>query len=59
MAAKNLSQRRMNQVRAGVIPPQFLQMLPYVFAIIVLVQVTRGAEAPRALARPYEREARD
>ena len=44
---------------AKLIPPQFLQMLPYVFAIIVLVQVTRGAEAPRALARPYEREARD
>ncbi len=44
---------------AKAIPPQFLQMLPYIFAMIVLVQVARGAEAPRALARPYDREARD
>ena len=43
---------------AEVVPPQFLLMLPYVFAILVLVKVARGAQAPRALARPYDREAR-
>ncbi len=40
------------------IPPQFLQMLPYAFAILVLVRAHRGAEAPEALGRPYDREAR-
>lgn len=40
------------------IPPQFLLMLPYVFAIVVLVQIYRGAKAPRALTIPYDREAR-
>ena len=40
------------------VPPQFLLMLPYVFAMIVLVRVYRGARAPRALALPYDREAR-
>ena len=44
---------------ARVIPPQFLLMLPYLFALLVLVKVARGAEAPRALARPYDREARE
>ena len=44
---------------AKIIPPQFLLMLPYVFAMIVLVQVARGAESPRALTRPYDRETRD
>ncbi len=40
------------------IPPQFLLMLPYVFAMVVLVQTYRGAKAPRALTVPYDREAR-
>ena len=40
------------------IPPQFLLMLPYVFAMVVLVWIYRGAKAPGALAIPYDREAR-
>ena len=40
------------------IPPQFLLMLPYLFAMVVLVQIYRGAKAPRALTVPYDREAR-
>jgi general nucleoside transport system permease protein len=40
------------------IPPQFLLMLPYLFALAVLVRIYRGASAPRALAVPYDREAR-
>jgi len=40
------------------VPPQFLQMLPYAFAIAVLVRASRGARAPQALGRPYHREAR-
>jgi simple sugar transport system permease protein len=40
------------------VPPQFLLMLPYVFAMVVLVQIYRGAKAPRALTVPYDREAR-
>ncbi len=40
------------------VPPQFLQMLPYAFAIAVLVRAYRGARAPEALGRPYHREAR-
>ena len=41
-----------------VIPPQFLLMLPYLFAMAVLVWIYRGAKAPTALAVPYDREAR-
>jgi general nucleoside transport system permease protein len=40
------------------VPPQFLLMLPYLFAIVVLVRVYSGARAPRALAVPYDRERR-
>ncbi len=40
------------------VPPQFLQMLPYAFAILVLVRAYRGAQAPEALGKPYHREAR-
>lgn len=40
------------------VPPQFLLMLPYVFALIALVWIYRGARAPAALAVPYDREAR-
>lgn len=43
---------------ATAIPTQFLLMLPYVFAIAVLVRVFRGAAAPGALGRAYDREAR-
>ncbi len=40
------------------VPPQFLLMLPYLFAMVVLVSIYRGAKAPAALAVPYDREAR-
>jgi general nucleoside transport system permease protein len=40
------------------IPPQFLLMLPYIFAMVALVWIYRGAQAPAALAVPYDREAR-
>ena len=40
------------------IPPQFLLMLPYLFAVVVLVRISRGAQAPRALGAPYHRESR-
>lgn len=40
------------------IPKQILQSLPYVLAMVVLAGVYRRAEAPVALAKPYEREAR-
>ncbi|OFX34394.1 MAG: hypothetical protein A2Z07_00220 [Armatimonadetes bacterium RBG_16_67_12] len=43
---------------APAIPTQFLLMLPYVFAIIVLIRVFRGAAAPGALGRAYDREDR-
>ena len=50
------------EIRIGiltkVIPPQFLSMLPYLFAIVVLVRITQGAQAPRALGVPYHRESR-
>lgn len=45
-------------MRAKFVPPQFLLMLPYVFAMVVLVWIYRGAQAPAALAVPYDREAR-
>ncbi len=45
-------------VTSQAIPPQFLRMLPYVLAIVVLVRVYGRAQAPAALARPYDREAR-
>jgi simple sugar transport system permease protein len=49
-------------IQAGIsvraVPSQFVLMLPYVFAILVLVRVYRGAEAPRALGVPYDRESR-
>lgn len=40
------------------IPSQVLLMLPYLLAILVLIRVYQGAEAPAALARPYDREER-
>jgi len=40
------------------VPPQFLLMLPYLFAMMVLVGISRHATAPAALALPYDREAR-
>src|SRR5215831_6514486 len=41
-----------------VVPPQFLLMLPYLFAMAMLIWIYRGARAPAALALPYDREAR-
>lgn len=43
---------------AKAVPPQFLLMLPYVFAILVLIKVYQGAAAPEAIMRPYDREER-
>ncbi|HXF83701.1 MAG TPA: ABC transporter permease [bacterium] len=43
---------------AKAVPPQFLLMLPYVFAILVLIRVYQGAAAPEAIMRPYDREER-
>ncbi len=40
------------------LPPQFLLMAPYLFAILILIGVYRGARAPAALMRPYDREER-
>ncbi len=40
------------------IPPQFLLMLPYLFAVLALIRIYRGAEAPRSLGVPYNRESR-
>ncbi|RDD52133.1 ABC transporter permease, partial [Nanoarchaeota archaeon NZ13-N] len=37
------------------VPYQFLLMLPYATSIAVLIYVYRRAEAPAALAKPYER----
>jgi len=45
-------------VTSKAIPPQFLRMLPYVLAIIVLVRVYGSAQAPAALTKPYDRESR-
>ncbi len=45
-------------VTTKAIPPQFLRMLPYVLAIVVLVRVYGKAQAPAALTKPYDREAR-
>lgn len=43
---------------ARAVPSQLLLALPYLLAIGVLVRVYRGAQAPAALAAPYDREAR-
>ena len=40
------------------IPPQLFQALPYIVAILVMIQVYRRAEKPAALMKPYDREAR-
>lgn len=42
-----------------VVPSQFLLMLPYLVAIVVVVRIYRSAQAPAALALPYDREAPD
>lgn len=40
------------------IPSQFLLMLPYLFVVLVAIGAYRGAVAPQALMRPYDRESR-
>ncbi len=40
------------------VPPQFMLMLPYVFVVLVAIRAYRGAQAPQALLKPYDREAR-
>ena len=52
------------QVAGVSIPSQFLNMLPYVCTILVLIATTgnfggkRRSASPKALAQPYDREAR-
>ena len=38
------------------IPPQFLQMVPYVVTIIVLAGLVGRAEPPKAVGKPYKKE---
>ncbi|HET7848320.1 MAG TPA: ABC transporter permease [Pseudolabrys sp.] len=45
-------------MESKLVPPQFLLMLPYILAVVVLIRIYSGARAPRALAVPYERESR-
>jgi ABC-type uncharacterized transport system permease subunit len=40
------------------IPTQLLLMLPYILALLVLIRIYRGAQAPAALTLPYDRESR-
>lgn len=40
------------------LPPQALLMAPYLFVLIVAIRAYRGASAPQALMRPYDREMR-
>jgi len=40
------------------IPHQMFQALPYIIAILVMVQVYKRAEKPAALVKPYDRESR-
>ena len=40
------------------IPTQLLLMLPYILALLVLIRIYRGAQAPAALTVPYDRESR-
>jgi general nucleoside transport system permease protein len=43
-------------ITTKVIPSQVFLMLPYIAAIIVMVQIYRRAEAPGSLLKPYSRE---
>lgn len=40
------------------VAPQFLLMLPYLFVLAVSIWAYRGAAAPQALMKPYDREVR-
>ncbi|HEY8414697.1 MAG TPA: ABC transporter permease [Thermaerobacter sp.] len=40
------------------IPSQFLLMVPYLFVVLVAIRAYRGAQAPQALMKPYDRELR-
>lgn len=40
------------------VPSQFLLMLPYLLVLVAAVLAYRGAAAPRALLKPYDREQR-
>lgn len=48
-------QLRLQGIGVG-IPPQFLLMLPYIIAIIMLIAIARRAITPAALGKPYVRE---
>jgi general nucleoside transport system permease protein len=41
---------------ASKVPPHLLLAMPYVLALVVLIIVGKGTQAPEALAKPYRRE---
>lgn len=45
-------------LRVKTVPSQFLLMVPYLFVVVVAILAYRGAQAPKALLKPYDREAR-
>lgn len=46
-------------VGSSAVPLQIFHVLPYLLAILALVAIYRRAQAPAALARTYDREARE
>lgn len=44
------------RLQGGIVPNEFLQMLPYVVTMIVLAGVIGRAHAPAAIGRPYDPE---
>jgi len=44
------------QILGVPIPPQFLQMVPYLVTIIVLAGLVGRAEPPKAIGKPYRKE---
>ncbi|MFS8639721.1 MAG: ABC transporter permease [Symbiobacteriaceae bacterium] len=45
-------------LKVRLIPSQFLLMVPYLFVVLVAIRAYRGAQAPQALMKPYDRELR-
>lgn len=46
-------------LRIDFIPQQFVLMLPFIIVILASIRVYRGATAPHALMKPYDRETRE
>ena len=46
-------------LRIDFIPQQFVLMLPFIIVILASIGVYRGATAPHALMKPYDRETRE